>query len=86
MFYLDRHGKDVSKTVTVLVKTFNRPKTVTGAIRKIRTFYPDIRILLADDSKEPVEINDGKTEVFAMPFDSGKIDLSLVLILIFHRT
>lgn len=71
MFHLNKYRKRVSKDVTVLVKTFNRPKTVSGAIRKIRRFYPDIRILLADDSKETVEINDGKTEVFPMPFDSG---------------
>lgn len=71
MFYLNKYKKRVSKDVTVLVKTFNRPKTVSGAIRKIRRFYPNIRILLADDSKETVEINDGKTEVFSMPFDSG---------------
>ncbi|MBT9317523.1 glycosyltransferase [Leptothoe spongobia] len=71
MFDLNKHKKRVSKDVTILVKTFNRPKTVSGAIRKIRRFYPDIRVLLADDSQETVEINDGKTEVFSMPFDSG---------------
>lgn len=71
MFYSDHYKQRVSKDVTVLVKTFNRPKTVSGAIQKIRKFYPNIRILLADDSKEIVEINDGKTEIFSMPFDSG---------------
>ena len=57
--------------MTILIKTFNRPKTVVGAIKKIRKFYPDIKILLADDSQKIVEIDDNQTEVFPMPFDSG---------------
>lgn len=71
MFDRYQNRQRVSKDVTVLVKTFNRPKTVSGAVSKIRRFYPDIRILLADDSQDTVVINDGKTEVFPMPFDSG---------------
>jgi len=71
MFASKNKQRKVSQQVTVLVKTFNRPKTVTGAINQIRKFYPDIRILLADDSKETVQLDDNKTEIFPMPFDSG---------------
>ena len=71
MLGLVRNRQKVYRDVTILIKTFNRPKTVVGAIKKIRKFYPDIKVLLADDSQKTVEIDDNKTEVFSMPFDSG---------------
>ncbi|MEM1241884.1 MAG: glycosyltransferase [Cyanobacteria bacterium P01_H01_bin.26] len=71
MLDLTRNRQKVYREVTILIKTFNRPKTVVGAIKKIRKFYPDIKVLLADDSQKTVEIDDNKTEVFPMPFDSG---------------
>ena len=71
MLGLVRNRQKVYRDVTILIKTFNRPKTVVGAIKKIRKFYPDIKILLADDSQKIVEIDDNQTEVFPMPFDSG---------------
>ena len=71
MFFLNRTKHRVTNDVTVLIKTFNRPKTVAGAMQKIRRFYPNIRILLADDSRTTVAVKDNKTEIFPMPFDSG---------------
>lgn len=69
MFFV-KQAPDV-RDITVLIKTFQRPKTVNGAIKKIRQFYPDIRILVADDSQVPTAIADDKTEVHYLPFDTG---------------
>ena len=38
------------KRVTVCIKTFERPTALQRALRSIRDFYPDISILVADDS------------------------------------
>jgi GT2 family glycosyltransferase len=61
----------VERRVTVLVKTFQRPRTVNAAIASIRRFYPSIPIILADDSREPVAIEDNSVIVHRLPFDSG---------------
>lgn len=59
------------ENVTIIVKTFQRPKTVAGAIAKIRQFYPTIPIFLADDSKNPLEIKDPNLRLYRLPFDTG---------------
>jgi len=57
--------------ITILIKTFQRPKTVNKSIKKIRAFYADIPIIVADDSREPISIDDENTQVFRLSFDSG---------------
>ena len=61
----------VERRVTVLVKTFQRPRTVNAAIASIRRFYPSLPIILADDSREPIAIADDSVTVHRLPFDSG---------------
>ena len=70
MFFSNTAALDVCD-ISVLIKTFQRPKTVNRAIQQIRKFYPDIKILLADDSQKSTEILDPKTQVYRLPFDSG---------------
>ncbi|ACN15637.1 putative lipopolysaccharide N-acetyl-glycoaminyltransferase [Desulforapulum autotrophicum HRM2] len=60
---------NLNSDLTVLVKTFERPRTVKRLIKSIKRFYPNLRIILVDDSKYPVQINGIETVV--MPFDSG---------------
>ncbi len=64
-------GEDVAGKVSVLIKTFQRPRTVNAAIASIRRFYPHIPIIVADDSSEPVEFEDNSVIVHRLPFDSG---------------
>jgi hypothetical protein len=40
-------------------------------LRSIREFYPDLTVIVADDSKKPMEINDKYVEYYTMPF--GKV-------------
>lgn len=40
-------------------------------LRSIREYYPDLIVIVADDSKEPLKINDNHVEYYTMPF--GKV-------------
>ncbi|GAG84015.1 unnamed protein product, partial [marine sediment metagenome] len=48
------HSADVSakfeRKVTAIIKTFERPKVLDRLIRSIRRFYPDLAMIVADDS------------------------------------
>jgi glycosyltransferase involved in cell wall biosynthesis len=62
---------DVTRRITVLIKTFQRPRTVNASIASIRRFYPSIPIIVADDSSPSVTIEDSSAAVHRLPFDSG---------------
>jgi len=55
--------------VTLIVKTFERPQCLSRLIYSIKLKYPDLRIIVADDSKESKKIVG--IEHLRMPYDSG---------------
>ena len=55
--------------VTALIKTFERPNYLNRLITSIRKFYPDLKVIVADDSREPRPIEGIK--VIKLPFDTG---------------
>lgn len=55
--------------VTLIVKTFERPQCIRRLIYSIKMKYPNIRIIIADDSKETIKI--AGAEHLRMPYDSG---------------
>ena len=55
--------------LTAVIKTFERPKELKRLIKSIRRFFPNLKIIVVDDSKVPIDI-DG-VNVIKMPFDSG---------------
>jgi len=59
----------VLDSTTFIVKTFMRPDCLDRLIQSIHRFYPGARILVADDSHEPVQRSDAK--VYSLPYDSG---------------
>jgi beta-1,4-N-acetylgalactosaminyltransferase 2 len=61
----------VSQVVTVIMKTFQRPRTATLAVEQLRRYYPEIRLLVADDGRPPIAFADASVEVLRLPFDSG---------------
>lgn len=61
----------VSKVVTVIMKTFQRPHTATRAVENLRRYFPEIRLLVADDSREELAFDHPRAEVVRLPFDSG---------------
>lgn len=57
--------------MTIATKTFLRPHKFKILLQSIRKYYPDLTVIVADDSKEPLEINDDNVELYTMPF--GKV-------------
>jgi hypothetical protein len=55
--------------LTALIKTFERPRIVQRLVASIQRLYPELRIVVVDDSREP-SVMDG-AETIAMPYDSG---------------
>lgn len=55
--------------LTVIVKTFERPRELRRLVRSVRRLQPGVAIVVADDSRRPREV-DG-AEVVRLPFNSG---------------
>ncbi|XP_056595163.1 beta-1,4 N-acetylgalactosaminyltransferase 2-like [Triplophysa dalaica] len=64
-------GKDINSLVTVLVKAFLRYKELKVLIESIRVNYPNIKIIIADDSHEPEKIDGDNIEHYIMPPAQG---------------
>lgn len=60
---------EVSQKVTAIIKTFERQECVNDLIDSIKYYYPDLPIIVADDSRNPVPRQD--VEYYILPFDSG---------------
>ena len=61
----------VRKNVTFIAKSVERQKMAKGLCRSISRLYPGVSIIIADDSKEPLQIEDENVEVIHLPFNSG---------------
>lgn len=61
---------ELSTRVTVVVKTFERPAVLMRLIRSIRTVFAG-RIIVADDSREPLTRLGPGVDVLALPFNVG---------------
>ncbi|XP_048222349.1 beta-1,4 N-acetylgalactosaminyltransferase 2 [Perognathus longimembris pacificus] len=57
--------------VTIATKTFLRPHKLLALLQSIREYYPDLTVIVADDSKKPMEIKDDYVEYYTMPFGKG---------------
>ncbi len=67
----DREQDDwLAERLTVTAKTFLRPATARRFVRTTRRAFTG-RIVLADDSPEPMAAPDGRTTVLGLPFNSG---------------
>jgi len=59
----------ITAELTAIIKTFERPKELKRLVQSIRRFYPHMKIIVVDDSREPTLLDGVNTIV--MPFDSG---------------
>lgn len=57
--------------VTIATKTFLRPQKLKIMLRSLREYYPDLTVIVADDSKDPLKIDDSHVEHYVMPFGKG---------------
>lgn len=64
-----RARPELGEQVTVIVKTFERPRTLRRMVRSLRRLHPDVRIVVADDSRVP-SAPEG-AELVPLPYDSG---------------
>ena len=55
--------------VTAIVKTFERPREVKRLVSSIQRTYPALKLIIADDSREPQEIPGA--QLISLPFNSG---------------
>ncbi|KAG1967382.1 beta-1,4 N-acetylgalactosaminyltransferase 1-like isoform X3 [Pimephales promelas] len=64
-------GKDINSQVTIITKTFLRYKELNTLIQSIRKFYPNIKIIVADDSLKPEHVSGNNIEHYIMPPAQG---------------
>ncbi|RXN25284.1 beta-1,4 N-acetylgalactosaminyltransferase 2-like protein [Labeo rohita] len=64
-------GEDINSQVTIATKTFLRYDELNILIKSIRQFYPEIKIIIADDSLEPQNVTGYKLEQYIMPPTQG---------------
>jgi hypothetical protein len=57
--------------VTCCIKTFERPHHLRRLLLSIRQYYPDVPILVVDDSKCPQPVQVPGVKVVTMPYDIG---------------
>ena len=63
---------ELSRKLTVVVKTFERPDMVRRAVKSLRKLHPLIPMIVADDSRNPITFDeDPITTCLQLPFDSG---------------
>lgn len=61
--------RNVEENVTFVYKSFNRQRKAKRLYRSIRKYFPNVRIIIADDSAVPLEIPGA--EIVHLPFNSG---------------
>jgi len=61
----------MNKKVTAIIKTFERPMCLTHLLTSLRTRYPRIPVLIADDSLHPKQLRAVHTRVYPLPYDTG---------------
>jgi hypothetical protein len=55
--------------LTAVVKAFERPAAVRRLVASVRRFYPDVKVIVVDDSRRPARLSG--VETLVLPFDSG---------------
>ncbi|XP_070553778.1 beta-1,4 N-acetylgalactosaminyltransferase 1-like [Ptychodera flava] len=69
--YDQGESRDINAKVTVVTKTFERYPAVKRLISSVHNFYPNITILVADDSEFPEKIRVTNVKQYIMPFAEG---------------
>ena len=61
----------IRENVTFIYKSFNRQKMAKQLYRNIQKFYPGVKVIIADDSQQPLNLQDDYVKVIQLPFNSG---------------
>lgn len=65
----DIDRRNVESNVTFIYKSFDRQRQAKRLYKSIRRYYPNVRVIIADDSKKPLEID--QAEIIYLPYNSG---------------
>ncbi len=61
----------VRKNVTFIYKSFERKDMAIGLYKNIQKFYPGVQVIIADDSKGPLDYSAPYLRIIHLPFNSG---------------
>lgn len=61
----------ICENVTIIFKSFERQKMAKRLYRNIQSYYPGIRVIIADDSSKPLDLQGDSLQVIQLPFNSG---------------
>lgn len=63
--------ENVRDNVTFIFKSFERQEMAKRLCRNIQEYYPGAKIVVADDSRQPLEVSTPNVQVVQLPFNSG---------------
>ena len=73
---MDPKTGSIADTVTICVKTFDRYPCLRNLIKSVKEAYPDVRVIVADDSINYEDLDIKGVDQFRMPrgigFNNGK--------------
>lgn len=61
----------VTSNVTIIYKSFERQQQARTLYKSIRKYYPGVKVVVADDSSRPLQLEGENLTVIQMPFNSG---------------
>ncbi|XP_002733030.1 beta-1,4 N-acetylgalactosaminyltransferase 2-like [Saccoglossus kowalevskii] len=64
-------GNDINNKVTIVAKTFERYDCVNALIASVNKFYPNMTIIIADDSENKQKLEGNNVKHYLMPFLEG---------------
>lgn len=63
--------QQMTENVTFIYKSFERKGKAKRLYRNIQAYYPGIKVIIADDSKRPLDLSGDNLEIIHLPFNSG---------------
>ena len=69
----EKDRKNIEENVTFIYKSFNRQRQAKRLYNCIKTYYPGCKVIIADDSKEPLKIKNLRKDdkIIYLPYNSG---------------
>lgn len=61
----------VRENVTVIFKSFERQKMAKRLYENLQKYYPGVRVVIADDSRKPLDLQGDSLTIVQLPFNSG---------------
>ena len=61
----------VEENVTFIFKSFERQGMAKRLYNNIQSYYPGVKVIIADDSAKPLDLKSDNLEVVQLPFNSG---------------